>query len=225
MMLAKCRRCGTNVSSKAKNCPDCGISNPAKSNAGWIIGCVALLMAIVAITSPKKAPTNQQMSKDEEQEQYLLKNADNPFALDKKFSAAAQSACSSGADSYLRDIANYDFAWDSEADRWGIKFDKFSNTSAGPGLLTLMSTMAKLSNQFGAFNHIPLYCLYDARKDAVVGYSLSDPAVDIAAPEKQDQKSPSISYRKPASEMQNNSIIVVYDANAASTDPTELQND
>ena len=104
----------------------------------------------------------------------------NPKALDHKFSDSAQAACGAGADDYLRSIASNDFAWDSDAQGFfGAKFDKISTRSAGPGLLTLFSTRAKLSNAFGAFQHVTFYCLYDVSKNAVVHYSQNDPADDL----------------------------------------------
>lgn len=112
--------------------------------------------------------------------QWLGQNANDPKALDHKFSDSAQAACGAGGDDYLRSIASNDFAWDSDTQGlFGVKFDKFSTQSAGRGLLTLLSTRAKLSNTFGAFQHITFYCLYDVTKNTVVRYSQNDPADDL----------------------------------------------
>lgn len=106
--------------------------------------------------------------------EFITAHADDPIALQDKFSIEADSACSAGADDYLRSIAQYDFAWDDDAKGWLVsKFDKVSRTSPGGGLVTLISTKAKLANGFGAFSQIRLYCLYDAKSAKALRYSLN----------------------------------------------------
>lgn len=135
------------------------------------------LLGIIALTTQCSPPNNQ--SSDAQRQQLLQMYGADPKSLDKYFGSEAQVACASRADDYLRQIAKYDFAWDKDAEGLlGVKFDKISTTSAGSGMLTLLSTRAKLSNVFGAFQHTDLYCLYNVSSKEVVRFSLYDPAVD-----------------------------------------------
>lgn len=180
MALVNCRECGTSVSSKARSCPHCGISKPARSKAELALPAVGLVAGLLAIAMCSGKPTTVGTDANPSDAEWLLQYGGDPKALDDRFSDKAQAACSVGADDFLRSIAAHDFAWDSETDGWlGVKFNKFGTHSAGSGLLTLISDRAKLSNGFGAFTHINLYCLYDAKSGKVVRFSQSDPASDV----------------------------------------------
>lgn len=112
---------------------------------------------------------------------FLAMNGENPQALQERFSSDANAVCSVGADNYLRSIARYDFAWDDDAKGLlAIKFDKFSKSSAGRGLLTVVSEKAKLANGFGAFSHVNVYCLYDVAAKRVVRFSGVDPSLKVS---------------------------------------------
>lgn len=225
MALVECRECGASVSSEANNCPQCGISNPQKGKVSFtavfaILG--SLVFAVAMLSNPKN--NSEKSTSEAKNANWLIENGDNPHALDKRYSHVAQSSCSAGVDSYLREIANYDFAWDSEADNWGVKFDKMSNSSAGHGLLTLVSTMAKLSNQFGAFNHVRVFCLYDVSNDHVIRYSLSDPAAVIGNDGNEARSYPSNSIDHSLGKDDKNKTIVIYKADLENNTHEELQN-
>ncbi|MDF2382454.1 hypothetical protein JMG10_13310 [Nostoc ellipsosporum NOK] len=120
------------------------------------------------------APSNNA----DDRSQWLKANANDPRQIDKRFGSEATRACDAEADDYLRKIAAYDFAWDEDAKGLlGIKFGQISTRSAGPNMLTLVADRAKLSNGFGAYQHVTVYCLYDAMKGNVVGFSQDDPAI------------------------------------------------
>lgn len=57
----------------------------------------------------------------------------------------------------------------------GVKFDKVRNASEGPYILTLVSTRAKLSNGFGAFQRISLYCSYNVMQKKVEKFEADTP--------------------------------------------------
>jgi hypothetical protein len=194
MALVNCRECGTAVSKKARTCPHCGISNPGTSiaaKAGFFSIIAIIIAGLFSLSKGAHNPAsaqpnievaaaNVQPAKAEQADAgWMSQHGDDPKALDDRFSGSAQAACSSGSDEYLKGIASYNFAWDKNAEGFfGDKFDKFSLRSAGSGMLSLLSTRAKLSNGFGAFQKISFYCLYDANRGEVVRYSLFDPSFD-----------------------------------------------
>ncbi len=58
MALIKCKDCGNNVSTDAKNCPKCGakITQPT-SKTTWVIGAIVLSMIFIGLS---KSPSNSQ---------------------------------------------------------------------------------------------------------------------------------------------------------------------
>lgn len=147
---------------------------------GRVIGiiCGAALVGYCAAhsaSSPPETPPDNAA--------WLRQNGDNPRLLDEKFGNEATAACDVGATEYLRSLAAHDFAWDDDAKGFfGDKFDHYSKLSAGNGLLTLITRKAKLSNGFGAFSHISVYCVYDAAANKVSGFYQIDPTDVIPAP-------------------------------------------
>ncbi len=180
-----CRACREEINAKAKICPHCR-TKQANSKSGLVAGLVVVgILAAVAVW-PHSGPSTEGSKVDasanaqSDDAAFIEHHGNNPKALDDRFSSKAQVECSSGADDYLRSIAVHDFAWDDDAKGWlGDKFDKFSLQSPGLGLLSLLSTRAKLSNGFGAFQHIEFYCLYNAASGDVVRFSQTDPADDV----------------------------------------------
>ena len=113
---------------------------------------------------------------DSEAIKFLEQHANDPDALNDKFGGEAQSACTEGANDYLRQVEANDFSWDEDAKEVnGQRFDKVLSHSEAPYVLTLLSTRAKLSNSFGAFRHISLYCSYNIQRKKVLSYSLDNP--------------------------------------------------
>ena len=143
-----------------------------------IIRKFAVLLGIMALATQCSRPSEQ--SSDSQRQQFLGAHGNDPTALDHEFSSEAQAACSARVTDYMREIAQYDFAWDNDAEGlMGVKFDKFSTASAGHGMLTLLTTRAKFSNGFGAFQHLEVYCLYSVPSKEVMRFSQYDPANDI----------------------------------------------
>lgn len=106
--------------------------------------------------------------------------------LDDKYDIDALARCDAESDGYLRQIARYDFAWDSDAKGWlGSKFDQYLSYVSAPGVLTLISQKAKLQNGFGAFEHITLYCNYDTQAGQVTSFGVAPPTRYQAGPNSQ----------------------------------------
>jgi hypothetical protein len=159
------------------------------------------VFVIVATALASCSPPTDHSAEDA---QFITQHGGDPKALDDRFSTDAQIACSDGADDFLRSIAAHEFKWSDDAKGFtGDKFDKISTVSAGPGLLTLVSDRALLSNGFGAFDPVTFYCLYDAKAKKALRYSQDDPSITAATdvtqengqdgtPSNEPQSSPSV---------------------------------
>jgi hypothetical protein len=91
-------------------------------------------------------------------------------ALDAKYGLAAAQRCAAGADDYIRSIARYRFNWD-ETGPLENEFDGFDHSVVSPGVLTLTSHKARLSNGFGVFSPIEIFCNYDTQNHLVLDYA------------------------------------------------------
>jgi hypothetical protein len=98
--------------------------------------------------------------------------ARNARALHEKFGIAAASACAGDADNYIRSIAAHRFHW-SDGDGLTPRFDRFVPTVAAPGVLTMITNKAAISDGFGNFTPITVYCNYDTDSNEVLSYSSS----------------------------------------------------
>jgi hypothetical protein len=96
-------------------------------------------------------------------------------ALYQKFGALAATACTAGADDYIRSTTEHRFHW-NDTNILEPRFDKFSPLVASPGILTLITNKPLVSNGFGVFSPISIYCSYDTENNEVVAYSAENPA-------------------------------------------------
>ncbi len=65
MALIKCKECGTEVSSKAENCPKCGAKVANKTGCGTVLGIMLLLMLFVIGSISTPDPENKISSASE----------------------------------------------------------------------------------------------------------------------------------------------------------------
>jgi hypothetical protein len=91
-------------------------------------------------------------------------------ALDAKYGIGAADHCAAGADDYIRSIASHRFQWD-DTGMFQNKFDSFEPVVDSPGVLTLTSRKARLSNGFGVFSPIEIFCNYDTQTKLVLSYA------------------------------------------------------
>jgi hypothetical protein len=101
------------------------------------------------------------------QSQAMLNSAE---ALDAKYGMTAADRCAAGADDYIRSIARFRFSWDDNG-MLENKFDNFEHSVVSPGVLTLTTRKAKLSNGFGVFSPIEIFCNYDTQSQEVLNYA------------------------------------------------------
>lgn len=57
MAMTKCRECGTQVSSKAKTCPSCGINSPGRWKVGFFPGLIIVVIVFLVIGNLLNEPT------------------------------------------------------------------------------------------------------------------------------------------------------------------------
>ena len=59
MALINCKECGSQISDKAKTCPQCGFDQPKKTSLfTWIIGGLFALGVLFAVYGSTREPTN-----------------------------------------------------------------------------------------------------------------------------------------------------------------------
>jgi len=224
-----CPKCRSRVDPQASICRYCRSKLPTAARTlqhGIGIAAVSVIVLLIVYHGSDPSPTGTANSQTSDAA-WLAQNENDPKALDDKFGIGAQTACSIGADDYLRSQAAHDFAWDNDAQGFlGTKFDKISTLSAGPGLLTLVTTRAKLSNAFGGFEHFEFYCLYDVRADKVVKYSLDDPGFkNIPLPDNAADLMTEAPEAQNRAQEANQASAAPAPVTEAGMDPSELQPD
>ncbi len=90
--------------------------------------------------------------------------------LDRKYGLLAADQCAAGADEYLRSFTQHKYVWDDSGaptDRFG----KFCANLTAPGVLTMISDTAKISNGFGDFQPLQVFCNFDTQSREVLSYA------------------------------------------------------
>ena len=146
------------------------LASPRPSTAAPIlIALASLLFLVFMVVKNHRAPYNPY-----EPAQPLTNDTpamlDSAEALDAKYGMTAAQRCAAGADDYIRSIARFRFHWDDNG-MLENRFDNFEHSVVSPGVLTLTSRKANLSNGFGAFNPIKIYCNYDTQSGEVLNYA------------------------------------------------------
>jgi hypothetical protein len=99
----------------------------------------------------------------------------NASALHDRYALLAANACAGGADEYIRSITEHRFHW-VNSDVLKPRFDQFNPKVIAPGVLTLITEKPEVSNGFGVFKPITVYCNYDTQSREVLGYTTENPA-------------------------------------------------
>lgn len=89
--------------------------------------------------------------------------------LNAKYGMEAAQACAAGADEFIRSLTHHRFHWES-TDMLAPRFDRFSAGVSAPGVLTMLSNKARVSNGFGVFSPIEIACNYDTQSREVLSY-------------------------------------------------------
>jgi hypothetical protein len=94
----------------------------------------------------------------------------NAQALDERYGLLAAEKCSDGVDDYIRSVTHHRFHW-TQTDTLTPRFASFRHAVSAPGVLTLYSTQASVSDGFGNFHPITVDCNYDTESREVLSYS------------------------------------------------------
>lgn len=89
--------------------------------------------------------------------------------LKARYGLQAAEACAAGADEFIRSLTRHRFHWEA-TDTLTPRFDKFRPQVSAPGVLTLTSNKASVSNGFGVFSPIEIACNYDTQTREVLSY-------------------------------------------------------
>lgn len=98
----------------------------------------------------------------------------NAPALHEKYGLLAATACANGADEYVRSITEHRFHW-NDTGPLDPRFDRFEPKVLAAGVLTLSTSKATVSNGFGDFTPITIYCNYDTQSNEVLAYTTDNP--------------------------------------------------
>ena len=146
------------------------LAPPYHSNAvPIVIAIVSLMFLIFMVVKNHRASYNPYDTEEPLSAESAAMLGDAQ-ALDAKYGIAAAQRCAAGADDYIRSIARFRFSWD-DSGMFQDKFDDFEHTVVSPGVLTLTSHKARLSNGFGVFNPIEIFCNYDTQSQEVLNYA------------------------------------------------------
>jgi len=135
---------------------------------GLIAFLVLLLFAVVLVRDSRSGYTGY--------DTYRPLGADNPAilnnaqALHDKYGMIAAMKCAGGADEYIRSVAQHRFHWD-DTGMLAPRFDQFSPAVQAPGVLTMISGKASVSDGFGNFHPITVYCNFDTQSREVLSYA------------------------------------------------------
>jgi hypothetical protein len=95
-------------------------------------------------------------------------------ALNDRFGGLAATACAAEADNYIRSITQHRFHW-NEKSPLEARFDNLYPKMVNPGVLTLSTSKPEISNGFGDFTPITVYCNFDTENREVLGFSTEAP--------------------------------------------------
>lgn len=146
---------------------------PARLALVFIAGAVLAFFVAVVMHGDRVDAGNQP---DESVAAPVTSN-DNPVPLNNaqalygKYGLTAAQRCAAGADDYIRSVTRHRFYWEEEDSGPLPRFDGFSSTLIDGGVLTLNSNKVRVSNGFGIFSPMQIYCNYDTQTGEVISYA------------------------------------------------------
>jgi len=170
--MTKCKECKQEVSTTAKKCPHCGVSNPgvtAKEMAAGVAAVVVILLAVVAWFSPDDdaAASSPQPEQAEVQTEAEAKAEAEACRQDlqcwgQEHWAAATNRCQR----QIERQAQYEVKWtDSYPD---TKLSRRDWLDQEEGTLTYYGDRVQFSNAYGAFQNYIYRCDYDPATKTVI---------------------------------------------------------
>ena len=154
MAIVSCRECGNEVSTRADNCPHCGVSRASRVGLGWKLALPAIVLFIVYLLKdedpsaarPAAATATVTAAATEEQQQQCDADA-KCFA--EKYAGDAAGPCRRSVEA----LAQYDFQWIA-----GLKFSVYERYPDNPTIITYSGDRIRFQNAFGAWRVMTYAC-------------------------------------------------------------------
>lgn len=160
MALIKCRECGSEVSSKAKACPQCGAQVRRDG-----LGCGSLLFVLFVVVLLAGVLGEDESSTSVEGGDVPVDAVcESDSCLADKYMVDAVVACKRP----IERLSKYQYEW---LDGWSVPmFSKYSVSRDDGVVIMYFGDALKFQNGFGAWSNILYMCQYDTTRDAVVDY-------------------------------------------------------
>lgn len=168
MAMTKCKECKTDVSTTAKKCPNCGVSNPGITAKEMAIGTALVVVALFAggawlVSDDEAAATASEPEVTEAQAQAEAEACRQDLQCwGQEHWAAATNRCQDR----IERRAQYEVKWtDSYPD---TKLSRRDWLDQEEGTLTYYGDRVQFSNAYGAFQNYIYRCDYDPEAKAVI---------------------------------------------------------
>ena len=159
MAMKNCKECSKEVSTGAKTCPHCGISNPTVKASDAIKGFLALAVvatiAVSCISDDSETGTTVSTLSDAECKQSLKCSAEKSIVYAGGYCQAP-----------IEKLSKYTFEWTN-----GFTTPRFSHyrwKDQSKGLITYIGDEIKMQNGFGAWSHYTYECDFDPSQNLVL---------------------------------------------------------
>lgn len=154
MAMTTCKECGSAISSKAKQCPACGINIRRTSGCAWIALVVFAVPVLIAVVIPFFKPPPPPTPEKQRAALPVDQCAEDLQCWGERNIARATPACTAA----VINLAKWDHQWTD-----GIGKPRFSRWGRGTGHRTLIYTgeQLRLQNGFGAWQRVRYACEFD----------------------------------------------------------------
>jgi hypothetical protein len=163
MALKACKECKKEVSSSAKTCPHCGVSNPAVSSADTIKGLIAVALIGWAIYAYFGSST----SKPDEVATAPAKPSDAECMKDIQcWMERKLPEASYPCEKAVEKLAKYSVKWTDST--FEFKFDHMRWADQAKGQIIYIGDKVQFQNGFGAYQNSVYECTYDPVSKSVL---------------------------------------------------------
>lgn len=178
MAMTKCKECKSEVSSKAKKCPNCGVSNPGVSAKDMIVGLGGLAFLIffaVVACSPEEEPSTDSAAEEPSMtaEEIAAAEKAEMDACRKDLQCWGEEHWAAATNRCEREIerfAQYEVKWtDSYPD---TKLSRRGWLDQDAGTLSYYGDRVQFSNGYGAFQNYVYRCDYDPETKTVLNVEM-----------------------------------------------------
>lgn len=158
MAMIACKECRTQISNKAKACPQCGAPVPKKSNN--LVSAIVVLIAVLFIARCVSSGIDNRIAAPPRLDDAACMKSLKCWA--DRHQINASGPCTRAIEAKLR----FDHEWTS-----GPIFQRFPNVAwkdPENGVFTLFGSALRAQNAFGAMQNADYACVYDPIRAVVV---------------------------------------------------------